>query len=260
MTLQLHAVRKLQFPGAKAVWELKVDDVLTFDGVEYVKLPRAGINFGFTRVVLDGCHTAPNPIPKGFSLTQSRGYSYLMNQRNIAQSDSLVAGTVSKIPDMFKKAAKVKAAKPTKESMAEMKACPGALTINVPSFDHYTEPFVLQVQRPILGRDELAVVLEVGVLQKVIEYIRFEGFDEALKRSPELPAGVYKRARGSAKLPYSYVYKSTNGVKSRHCAATVADAEHGTQNGPAGNVIDGEWSDEEPASGDDDGGCGEFPQ
>ena len=113
MTLQLITVRNMQFAGSKAVWELTVDDVLTFDGLEFVKLPRAGVNFGFTRVILDGCHTAPNPTPKGFSLKQSRGYCELMNQRNSAQSESLVDETAAKIPDMFKKAAKVKAVKLT---------------------------------------------------------------------------------------------------------------------------------------------------
>ena len=229
MSLELKTARKLGFAGSKCTWNLKHDDVITIDGSEYIKLPRAGINYPFTRLVADGCDAIAKPLPSGFSMTQSRGYTQILELRNTAQSEALVDQAKANVPAMFRNVAKVKEVKLTREKMLEFKDSPEVLTIQLPPFGDFDEPFHVEMKRPMYAREDITVTIEVAVIKRVIEFIRFEGFDGNLKRPPSLPAGIQ---RNSGKHPYSYVFKRTDGKKSKHIAVTLDQAMDGIRVGP----------------------------
>jgi hypothetical protein len=228
-------VRKFQFAGEKAWWEIKSSDTIMIDDVEYVKLPRAGVNIGFTRLVVEGCSSVPDPLPKGFSLTQSRGYRTLVQLRNTAQSNDLLAEHNARIPEMFRASAKkAKNVRLTKDRIMELKEHPDVVWIIIPPCGSYTEPTNVAVKRPLHAREDLAVQCEGCVLQHIIEFIRSEGFDETLQRPKSLPRGIYRK--DGHKYPLQYAYVDSNGKRCRHFAASMDDAVNGVDNGPPRNI------------------------
>ena len=61
-------VTKLFFEGGKAYWKVDQSLITNIDGSEFVKLLKCGVNSGFTRLVVEDCHTLPKgELEKKFS-------------------------------------------------------------------------------------------------------------------------------------------------------------------------------------------------
>ena len=84
MALEKFTTTKLGFPGGHARWEVTDTMIVDVDGEQFLKLPRMGVNSGFTRLVVEGLKKKP---VEGFSLTWSRGYKQLMSLRNTLELD-----------------------------------------------------------------------------------------------------------------------------------------------------------------------------
>ena len=251
MALELTTFRKFQFAGEKAWWEIKPADIVMINDVEYLKLPRAGINIGFTRLVVENCESVAYPLPRGFSLTQSRGYDALLQLRTTAHENDLLKEHNSKVPEMFRTSMrKAKQVRLTKELLVELKDHPDVVWITIPPCGSYIEPVIISVKRPLHPREELSVQCEGAVLQRIIEFIRCEGFDEALKRPKSLPRGIYRKVGG--KYPLQYVHVDGSGKRTRHYAATMDEAILGVERGPIRDRVDGDHDDRAHDDSDDD--------
>ena len=63
---------KINNVGGKAVWEVKLDELIDIDGSKYVWVPRQNLNNAFTRMCVEVDGKIPEDA-RDFSLTESRG-------------------------------------------------------------------------------------------------------------------------------------------------------------------------------------------
>ena len=93
----------------------------------------------------------------------SRGYAHILEQRNLAQSDSLMQAQHAVVPELFKAVVQRKAEKTrmSRSKLQEMKQHPDVLTIS--------QPFELTLKRPVHERDDLVVSLDVDIISQIIE-------------------------------------------------------------------------------------------
>ena len=242
MPLESIVVEKLRHVGGKTYWEIKSKEVEVIGGARYVKLPRQGVAHGFARLCLEK-GGAMQQTDKHWSLVMSRGYAHILEQRNLAQADSLMQAQHAVVPELFKAVVQRKAEKTrmSRSKLQEMKQHPDVLTIS--------QPFELTLKRPVHERDDLVVSLDVDIISQIIEYIQAEGWENSLKRPADLPPGIIRRSKGI--YPFQYVWKNADGKRSRHYARTLEGAILGTEQGPP--------NDSEPGSDAAPGSDGEQP-
>ena len=167
-----------------------------------------------------------------------------MQQRNLAQADSLLQEQHDAVPDMFKQVAKetLKKQRLSLTKLRELKQHPDVLTIY--------EPFELTLKRPVHEREDLVVPFDADIIGKIIAYLQEEGWELSLKRPADLPPGIIRRSkyvRGA--YPFQYVWKNSEGKRSRHVARTLEGAIQGSVEGPP--MDESEPSDSERAADDD---------
>ena len=97
--MQKVVVEKIKHLHGKTSWEVKPSDTEQIGDEQFIKLPRGGLQYGFTRLCLEQDGRMP-VVDKGFSLTSSEGYLLIMEARTAAQADSLVSQ--QRIPELFK--------------------------------------------------------------------------------------------------------------------------------------------------------------
>ena len=241
MPIETVVVEKLRHVGGKAFWEIKGKELETIGGDRYIKLPRQGLQHGFSRLCLERDGVLEK-VEKGWSLVTSRGYATILQQRNLAQADSLMQADHDKVPELFKAVVQRSEAKKrmSRSKLLELKQHPDVLTIS--------EPFELTLKRPVHEREDLVVPFDADVIGKIIEYFQAEGWELALKRPADIPAGIHIR-RGKCNFPYQYVWKNAEGKRSRHYARSLEGAIVGAVEGPP--MDDPEQSDSERADDDD---------
>ena len=241
MPLERVVVEKLRHVGGKAFWEVKSKELETIGGVRYIKLPKMGLNHGFSRLCLERDGVMEN-VEKGWSFVTWRGDANIVQQRNLVQADSLLQEQHDVVPDMFKQVAKetLKKQRLSLTKLRELKQHPDVLTIS--------DPFELTLKRPVHEREDLVVPFDADVIGKIIEYFQAEGWELALKRPADIPAGIHIR-RGKCNFPYQYVWKNAEGKRSRHYARSLEGAIVGAVEGPP--MDDPELSDSERADDDD---------
>ena len=207
MALEKFTTTKLGFPGGHARWEVTDAMVLDVGGDQFLKLPRMGVNSGFTRLVVEGLKTKP---VEGFSLTWSLGYKQLMNLRNSLELDRVqdAAQPDNAVSEFFKKFGNCesktpRAAKTTRETMQKLKDNPETMTMEIPAYGNL-KPLEIVVKRPVTVREELVVAYDESTIEAMIQFLRHEGFDESLARDKELPTGVYAPKRRSKRTLKSY--------------------------------------------------------
>lgn len=206
MALEKFTTTKLGFPGGHARWEVTDAMVLDVGGDQFLKLPRMGVNSGFTRLVVEGLKTKPL---EGFSLTWSVGYKQLMSLRNSLELDRVqdAAQTDNAVSEFFKKygncESKTRAAKTTRETMQKLKDNPETMTMQIPAYGDQN-PLEIVVKRPVTVREELVVAYDESTIEAIIKFLRHEGFDESLARDKELPTGVYAPKRSGKRSVKSY--------------------------------------------------------
>ena len=132
--------------------------------------------------------------------------------------------------------------------MAHLKENPECVTVNVPATGSQ-EAFDLTVKRPASQRDDISIPFDLELLDKVINYVRAEGFDRGLKRPADIPKNVHRRS--DCKHPFQYMWTDADGKKSRHFATSLDAAIEGVKYGPP--------EDESP-EGSPEGLLGEEPE
>ena len=128
------------------------------------------------------------------------------------------------MPDMFKQVAKetLKKQRLSLTKLRELKQHPDVLTIS--------EPFELTLKRPVHEREDLVVPFDADTICKIIEYLQAEGWELTLKRPADLPPGIIRRSTGN--YPYQYVWKNSEGKRSKHCARSLEGGIQGSVEGP----------------------------
>ena len=199
MSLIKTVTPKLAFDGGKAFWSVDQSLIMDIDGSEYVKLTKMGINGGFTRLVIENCPTLPAELDKKFSLTWSRGYLELAQLRNAEQQKQHAAEKNDTAAAVFAKKFGAASERPSykthvkvpKAQIKSLNESPEALTITIPSFDTFEE-MQCRVKKPIANpREDLVVEFNEVVIERIIRFIRFQGFDQNLARAEERSTGVY---------------------------------------------------------------------
>ena len=244
MPIESVVVEKLRHVGGKAFWEIKGKELETIGGDRYIKLPRQGLQHGFSRLCLERDGVLEK-VEKGWSLVTSRGYATILQQRNLAQADSLMQADHDKVPELFKAVVQRSEAKKrmSRSKLLELKQHPDVLTIY--------EPFELTLKRPVHEREDLVVPFDADIIGKIIAYLQEEGWELSLKRPADLPPGIIRRSTGT--YPFQYVWKNAEGKRSKHYARTLEGAIQGSVEGPP--MDESEQSDSERAADDDlDGG------
>ena len=70
----------------------------------------------------------------------------------------------------------------------------------------------------------------MDIISRIINYARFEGFDNNLRRPVELPKGVIRCSSG--KYPYQYIWTKADGTRCRRNASSFEEACAGCMMGP----------------------------
>lgn len=153
--------------GSEQVWKVKDDWLVTTEnGDEFVKLPvRDG---GFLRFVL-GCKT----VPRNCSLSGCAPLKELMRLRNEAQRDELKMGAEGseEAPKLFKrKPLPKRKARKSVADVQNMRDHPSAIAVTIPGADG--EDATVHFLRPAHPLDELAVKMEPGELEHLVNFIR----------------------------------------------------------------------------------------
>ena len=249
MSLELHTVRKLQFQGSGKKWELKSADTVMCGADEFVKLRRGTVAIGFSRLVFEGCpEFSGGDPPPGFSLTASKGYARILAIRNAAQSEEMRASESDKVPEMFRATCAKRVRLYTNENRARGTTNRvGQMVITV---DDETGPFEITVLRPIHPCDDISIMLDTAMIDRVIRYIQREGFNEP-KKLEKLPRGVWHAPNSK----YTAMI-TKDGKKVKKTFATIDDAIGAIADGDdaIGAISDGDGARDDA---EDDEGAGE---
>ena len=152
MALVIEQVTRVSFPGVKAKWEIKSDKLVEADGITFVKL--ACWQGSLIRLVIQGCAHAPNPLPKGFSLSASNGLRALSASRNEAQMAELQAAP-EETHSLFDTPQQAKRKRVSRAEAKDMRGKPETVEITIPSFAGFSE-MKINVLRPVHPRDACA--------------------------------------------------------------------------------------------------------
>ena len=202
MPLLMTTVRRISFDSApKKYWELKPDDVVLADHggktVEFVKLHRS-TSVGLPRLVYDGCADAAR------TLTTSKGYAALLDLRNETQSQLEHDEMLQKLPPMVREHAQVKRHRVSRGD----RAAAGSTTMTVKVNEGHGAPFDVTMLRHKHPCDDVAVLLDMDMLEKVVTYLAHSGCS-AQPEKERLPTGV---RRVGKKFGY-VVERGKRGVK-----------------------------------------------
>lgn len=258
MPLELHTMRKLQFAGKKKYWELAPCNIVVVGGVEFVKLARGGTNYPFARIVFEDYQSSQMD---NMSLTASLGYKQLLELRDNAIKQSAEAENADRIPAMFKRTIpdmfkRQSPAPPPKRphiprsKLNELLKNPdGCVEITLPACGA-RPPQVTPVLRTVWAGAELAVLLDLDVIEHVIEYIREAGFDESLMRQKrsETPGGIARRGDKYCVVTRVLGKRRMKFFNSIDEAIDARDRQHGD----GGDVQD---DNAESGGEDDEGNC-----
>ena len=208
--LTIERLYRVSTPGAKAKWEFDARSIIMVENRPFVKLPRAC--FGFAKLVFEGCADVPDPLPKGYSLTASLGYTELATRRNNIQAQHLLDKERELVPELFRNTAPVpsRPSRQTRESVTAARKHPESITMTLPEISIEGEPPAsIELLRPVHSKDDLCVLLEVSVLQNVIAFLKQGGWaaENTQARRKNVPADapkgiIYRKdKRGNAHFP-----------------------------------------------------------
>jgi hypothetical protein len=257
MALELVTVRKLQWPGKKTKWEFSDESIIKVGGREFIKLPRGQKNIPFVRMVFEDCASLTVGDNEEPTLTASRGYKQLIQLREKAQNAE--SDPDKDIPLLFRQLGAVpthrKKHKPTRKEIQEMQKVGGSVTITIPARGD-DPPLEFPVVKSHWSGAEIAVPLNAKIVERVIQFLQDEGFDESLKRRSrcELPKGVTRRddkflVKGKKTRMFATLDDAVAEVRRRESAQSdnndgadgsdVADEdEHDCCNGGDGNIAE----------------------
>lgn len=210
MSLFIDTVVKVGVHGRKARWEVK--HVREVDGQKFAKM--ASSDNSLARFVLEGLQVDSVGETR-FTLNSSDGLHELMEIRNAAQS-TLLSPAAAEAAKLFgaTKVSPPKVKRLKRGVIKEQRENPSTFWITIPQFNNQ-EPMDVLILKPIHPLDALWVALEQTYVERVIRFIRFNGFSETnTTRHGDLPAGVRVRKTREG-LAYQAVRKSIDGSKKK---------------------------------------------
>ena len=223
-------VDKLSFENGKIEWTIKSDEIIILNGgQQFIKLTQAKTS-GFTRLVFDHKDAVVAQLP----LAASRGYLKLQELRNEMQSVELVSKKTAVLPAMFRAAAPKGSRRVSVKDARMMKDTSDTVCVMIPAFLMHDQ-MCIDVQRPLMGHNALVVRYDPDVIEHIIEFIRYSGFDSDLMRknpSSGLPKGVYVKKGVHGVNTYEYIIE-IGGTKRRRRAPTLDDATEAMHRGVA---------------------------
>ena len=203
----------------KCTWIVK--DAIVINEENYVSLPRRKASCcTFARMC---CKDSPTDV----SLVASIGYTQLAQMRNLKQAEDMASGDVcpkepaplpsgqTNLRQLFSAqladcTTPIKRPSMTRSRMKEVRQNKELIEVTIPAFGEFSEMRV-SMMRPAHPSEDIIVPLDADVISRIVEFIKFKGFDENLmrqKRDPRLPRGVWPRRHKNGTVKY---YKKTMG-------------------------------------------------
>ena len=203
----------------KCTWIVK--DAIVINEENYVSLPRRKASCcTFARMC---CKDSPTDV----SLVASIGYTQLAQMRNLKQAEDMASGDVcpkepaslpsgqTNLRQLFSAqladcTTPIKRPSMTRSRMKEVRQNKELIEVTIPAFGEFSEMRV-SMMRPAHPSEDIVVPLDADVISRIVEFIKFKGFDENLmraRRDPRLPKGVWPRRHKDGTTKY---YKKTEG-------------------------------------------------
>ena len=239
MSVEIETVYKVTYSGT-AKWDVDSKSLVYVEGKAFVKLARSST--GFCKLVWHGCGQLPDPLPKEYSLTCSKGYVELTGIRNKLQSDYMIEKGQEALPELFKGKASPSKSRVSRSDVRTMRANPDTLELPVELNDCNV---VVQALRPVHPRDDLTVEFTSEALHAIIEYLQSKGFrsDQARRKRRDTPLGVWVRRSKSGQELYVKKHRCSDGTAKFRTFKSLEDANA---------IIDEELASEaEPVEADD---------
>ena len=202
----------------KAKWELRDEDLLQVDGVQFVRLKRTGVNYGFPRLVKERIALIDEMAANSWSLSTSTGYNNMMATRNRLHEEHMRSVRLQALPAWQRATAKVQMRNP-RSVLKELAEHREVMSIEVPDAGGGS-PVPIVMLRPLTFSEGLIVRLDVQNLEHILAYIIAQGFDDDLKppsRDSQMPRGILKRGE-------KYLVKRSHGNKRSKMASTYDEA------------------------------------
>lgn len=204
VTIEHHVAVRM---GGKAEWKVRQSNLLDIQGETFIKLPAS--EWGFVKLVCE--KLVEGQLPKNASLSQCQGMRELFELRNAKQCEDLTPEPPSCTLFEASEQAQPNKRRPkrTLRELREAREAPGILTVEVPGCAG-SEPMAVQMVRPVHPRDDLCVLLDAAVIERIVLYIRHAGITRdalASKRSYkasgyDAPKGIWRGSTGFiVKLP-----------------------------------------------------------
>ena len=204
--------------GVAALWKVHPADLVDVSGETYVRLKP----YDTSLVRLICAHapgSAPDPVPKNYTLTASVGYRKLISLRNEAQRAALCGDEATPARSLFgarSAPTPSKAPRVPRQATKERRAAPSTMVVELPPHDRNSTTTSVSLLRPLHPQDILCVALDTEVLDAIFGFVCGHGFDNegAHKWDRSLPKGVFKRKAG-------YLCKDTSGVCKHKLLKTI---------------------------------------
>ena len=174
------------------VW--REEDIKVSNGVTFIRL--ACSSYSLQQLLSADNPLAPNPIPKYWSLSSSRGINKLIEMRNAQQALSLQeerAPRCNLFEDDTESPNKLRKLRMPRNEIQQKREDLEHMTMSVTLG---TETRHVKFLRPISSRDNLFVEYEPVSMGLVLRFIRSEGFDIEREPRQELPAGIHAKGKG----------------------------------------------------------------
>ncbi len=174
-------------------WNIQPESIVRVGDRAFVKLARSA--HGFASLVFHKCPQVPQPVPKGYSLTTSLGYSELVARRNREDQVAQLAKAEASVPALFrgKCVVSAKVQRKTHKEMSELRQSPDVITLKLDGVeDSEGNTQSVDVARPAHTLDDLMVPL--ADIDSVLKYFQQSGFSaQQQKRKRPDRDGVWHR-------------------------------------------------------------------
>jgi len=195
--VSLSEIKVVSIAGIKGAWHIPKEEVrLLEDGNCYVKVNPNSCTL-VHMVTIDNPH-APHPLPKRMSLVKCVGLNQLIQQRNCQQLDAVKGSQGAQCtlfadsdPDQHNQKKQKLSARDAKHINADQ----ATMVLSVDTGDDVHN--VMKILRPVHPKDCLWVSFDKADIACLVNFLRSEGFDDALStpKTQGFPKGIQKREK-----------------------------------------------------------------
>ena len=205
-------MKTIAVDGLNSQIRLSGSDVVEVDGESFVRLKPTGR--AMIALMTEGNDLAPNPLPKGFSLTSCSGMKQIIEARNVAQARELKnaggSGLFKKVEHAKKKQRRTRT---PQQEINEQRTVAETITVQCNWNGKTCDCSML---RPVQGSDALWVLYDAPTLKFLINWMREAGFKEdttrhLTKEVANVPKGVVRYRKG-----YRVMWKTADGEKTQY--------------------------------------------